>query len=341
MDGLVPPQQRDSIVGREQVEAQLRAAIDADALTNGWLIAGPKGAGKASLAYRIARALLDPAALARGDDLSMPAGARTFRLVAAGAHPDLFVAERRFDEKTQRYESEISVETIRKLTAFLSRTASMGGWRVAIVDTADDMNRNAANALLKALEEPPEKATLLLLAAQPGRLLATVRSRCRRLDLRAAPDATVAALAEREAGLAPGEAAAIARAAQGRPGYALALAAGEGGEAVAATAAFLDGAARGGDVSAVIGRLSGKTADERWEIFLPLMLESVGDAARRRARGEPAGAPFERADPGALAEAHGALSALAARGDGLNLDRGQLIASLARTLGRALQTSAA
>lgn len=341
MDDPVPPPQRERIVGREEVEAQLRAAIDAGALTNGWLIAGPKGAGKASLAYRIARALLDRKALSAPGELSMPAAARTFRLVASGAHPDLFVAERRYDEKAQRYESEISVETIRKLTAFLNRTASMGGWRVAIVDAADDMNRNAANALLKALEEPPAKATLLLLAAQPGRLLATIRSRCRRIDLRPVADETVASLLEDEAGLSPADAAALARAAQGRPGYALALAAGEGGEAIAAAEEFLQAAARGGDVSSVIGRLTGKAADARWEIFLPLMLESVGEAARHRARGEPARPPFERADPAMLAEAHAALTSLAARGDGLNLDRGQLVAALARTLHRALQASAA
>lgn len=335
------PQLRAAIVGRAEVEMRLRAAIDEGTLSNGWLIAGPKGAGKASLAYRIARALLDPAALSSANDLSMPSDARTFRLVANGAHPDLFLAARRYDEKLQRYETEITVETIRNLSAFLNRTASMGGWRVAIIDIADDMNRNAANALLKALEEPPAKTVLLLLSVQPGRLLATIRSRCRRINLRPVDAETIAALLEDEAGLSMQQAKELAKAAQGRPGYALSLAAGEGGEAVSAVSAFLNAAGGNGDVSSVVGRLTGKAAAERWEIFLPLLLESVGEAARRLARGETVGAPFGGANAPALVDTHRELAALAGRGDALNLDRAQLILALGRTLHNALRARAA
>lgn len=339
MDDLPTPSRRARSVGRSAVETQLRAAIEAAAFSHGWLITGPKGAGKATLAYRTARALLDPAALA-GPGLSMPEEGRAFRLVAGGAHPDLFVAERQYDEKADRMETEISVETIRRLTAFLNRTASMGGWRVAIVDTADDMNRNAANALLKALEEPPSKTTLLLLSAAPGRLLATIRSRCRRIALRPEADETIAGLVQSETALGPEDAARIAAAAHGRPGYALTLAAGEGGEAVAAADDFLRAAAATGDAAPLLSRLMGKSANERWEIFLPHLLGAISHAARRRARGEAAPAPFEKASPARLAETHRALTEFAGRGDGLNLDRGQLILAMGRMLHDAVREPA-
>lgn len=341
MSELILPQHRAKIVGRGDVEARLRAAIEEGALTNGWLIGGAKGSGKASLAYRIARALLEPSALAPGDDLSMSNDARAYRLIAGGAHPDLFVAQRRYDEKAQRYETDITVDTIRKLTSFLNRTASMGGWRVAIVDTADEMNRNASNALLKALEEPPEKAALLLLSAQPGRLLATIRSRCRRIDLRAVEDDVISTLLQDETDLSSEDAARLARASQGRPGYALSLAAGEGREAIAAAGDFLNASMRNGDASSVIGRLTGKAAAERWDLFLPFLLETISEAARRVAKGEKANPPFESASAPALVAAHRELTAFAGRGDALNLDRGQLILAMGRALHRTAKARAA
>ncbi len=341
MSDLILPQHRASIIGRNDIEAPLRAAIGEGALTNGWLIVGPKGSGKASIAYRIARALLEPSSLAPGDDLSMANDSRVYRLIASGAHPDLFIAERRYDEKTQRYETEITVDTIRKLTGFLNRTASMGGWRVAIIDTADEMNRNASNALLKALEEPPARATLLLLSAQPGRLLATIRSRCRRIDLRPVESDVISSLLQNEANLSSEDATRLAHASQGRPGYALALAAGEGREAIVAAGDFLNASVRNGDASSVINRLTGKAAAERWELFLPFLLETISEAARRTAKGENAIPPFEGANAAALVAAHRELAALAGRGDALNLDRAQLILAMGRTLHRALRAQAA
>ncbi|NWG71701.1 MAG: DNA polymerase III subunit delta', partial [Parvularculaceae bacterium] len=235
---MIAPHERHSITGRAEVEGALRAMLDAGSLSHGWLIAGPKGAGKATLAYRVARALLDPGSLGP-TGLDMAPDARGFRLIAARGHPDLFVAEKQFDEKNDRYASEITVETIRELSAFLSKTASQGGWRVAIVDTADELNRNAANALLKSLEEPPQKSVILLLADQVGRLLPTIRSRCRRIDLKPVPNDEVVGLLMSEVGLDGAAARAVAGIAKGRPGHALTLAAGEGTEAAALAEEFL------------------------------------------------------------------------------------------------------
>lgn len=329
------PRERERQIGRDALERGLAAQIRAGALSHGWLIVGGTGAGKATLAYRIARALLDPGA-STGETLSMPADARTFRLVAQGAHPDLFVAERRVDAKTERTATEISVDTIRELIAFMNRTAAFGGWRVAIVDTADDLNKNSANALLKILEEPPARSTLVLLTAAPGRLLPTIRSRCRRIELDAVAEPLIAAFVEAEAGVDAGTAARAAAASKGRPGYALALASGEGPEAVAAVDAFLAAAARDADVAVVAAALAGKSGDARWEIFRTLMLERLADAARSEASGVRA-RDLPGAPAGALVRAYHQLAELLARGEGLNADRSQLVAAAGRTLSRTLR----
>ncbi|MBY0423307.1 MAG: DNA polymerase III subunit delta' [Parvularculaceae bacterium] len=332
------PRERENQIGREALERKIAAQIREGALGHGWLVVGGPGAGKATLACRIARVLLDPEAR-RGDALDMPSDARAFRLVAQGAHPDLFVAERRVDAKTEKVSADIAVETIRELIGFMNRTAAFGGWRVAIVDTADDLNRNSANALLKILEEPPPRSTLLLLTAAPGRLLPTIRSRCRRIDLAAVAESEIAAFVEREAGVDAETAARVAAASDGRPGYALALATGEGPDAVAAVDAFLATAAQGGDFGGVAAALSGKAGDARWEIFRALVVERLAGAARAKAAGAP-GRDLDRAPAPALVRAYHQLSELLARGEGLNADRSQLVFAAGRILTRVLREAA-
>ena len=338
-DDLIPPRARASQIGRDALEKSLRAAMAGGGFSHGWIVAGPEGAGKATLAYRIARAVLDPKSLSNADTLDMPETARTFRLVGASAHPDLFVAERLWDEKKDKHQSEITVETIRKLTAFLNRTASGGGARVAIVDTADDMNRNAANALLKALEEPPPGALLLLLSATPGRLLPTIRSRCRRIDLPPLADEDVRQFLVSE-GVSLGDAENIAAHARGRPGYALTLAAGEGADAIRLAQAFLTAAQRGADISKIAGGVSGKAGDARWPVFLDTVLIGLSDAAREAAVAGRADG-FEGASAGALLDAWQALTQLSGRGEALNLDRAQLLQAMAYDLRAALSARAA
>ncbi len=336
---LMLPNERPDQIGREAVEHDLRGTIAGGALSHGWIIAGPKGAGKATLAYRIARAMLDPAALMNDHSFDMPPDNRTFRLIAQGAHPDVFIAERAWNEKTSRYQSDITVETIRKLTLFLNRTAALGGYRVAIIDSADDLNRNAANALLKALEEPPADTLLLLLSAAPGRLIATIRSRCRRIDLRPLEDPEIIALLKREE-LAEGEEAArIAAHAGGRPGYALTLAAGEGAGAITLADGFLGAARKGGEITQITSALAGKAGDAKWEIFKQAVLECLSDGALAAACGAALEGPLAGAAPASLLSAFEQLTILAERGDALNLDRSQLIAAMAYDLRAALATS--
>ncbi len=184
------PRANPLLRGHAAAEAQVAEAMRAGRLHHAWLITGPPGIGKATFAYRFARRLLKGAP--EGDSLEMPARDPLFRRVAAGSHADLLTIEREMNLKTKRMRTEIVVDDVREIPAFMHLTAAEGGWRVVVVDGAEDLNRNAANTLLKVLEEPPARAVLLLTCAAPGRLLPTIRSRCRRLRLGALGDADMA-----------------------------------------------------------------------------------------------------------------------------------------------------
>ena len=152
-----------------------------------------------------------------------------FRRVAAGAHADLHTVERAYDEKRRRMRTQIAVEDVRGISTFMSLTPAEGGWRVAIVDGAEEMNQSSANALLKILEEPPRRAILLLVCAAPGRLLATIRSRCRRLRLDPlAPEAMERLLSIYLPEQGADERGRLVTVAEGSPGRALLLAQEEG-----------------------------------------------------------------------------------------------------------------
>jgi len=159
-------------------------------MPHAWLIGGPSGIGKATLAYRMARFVLahpDPSAKAvkAAKSLAVADNHPVAQRIAAQAHPDLLVLERVVNEKTGKLFTVIRVEDVRQTVSFFGSTAGEGGWRVCIVDTADELqDPQGANALLKILEEPPRNALLLLVSHAPARLLPTIRSRCRRLMLR-------------------------------------------------------------------------------------------------------------------------------------------------------------
>ena len=157
-------------------------------MPHAWLLTGRAGIGKATLAYRFARFVMahpDPldAAVRQAADLAVAPDHPAARLVGVNAHPDLAIVRRTLNTNTKKLASETRVEDIRRATHLFETTASAGGWRVVIVDPADEMNRNAANALLKTLEEPPPRALFLLLSHAPGGLLPTIRSRCRMLQM--------------------------------------------------------------------------------------------------------------------------------------------------------------
>ncbi|MEJ0019869.1 MAG: DNA polymerase III subunit delta' [Acetobacteraceae bacterium] len=175
------PRANPRLAGHAAAEATLLEAMRTGRMHHAWLITGPDGVGKATLAFRFARRLL--AGVPDGDSLALDPSDPVFRRVAAGSHADLLTVERGYDEKRKRMRTQIAVEDVRRIGGFMSLTPAEGGWRIVIIDGAEEMNQASANALLKVLEEPPQRAVLLLVCGAPGRLLPTIRSRCRRLRL--------------------------------------------------------------------------------------------------------------------------------------------------------------
>jgi DNA polymerase-3 subunit delta' len=185
LEGFPHPRETRELFGHESAERELAASFAADRMHHAWMLTGPGGIGKATLAYRCARFALSPSKLrvAAGDGLAIPPDSVTAGQVRALSHPGLAVIRRAYDQKNKRFPATIPVDEVRELRSFLGRTADEGAWRVVVVDSADELNLNAANALLKVLEEPPKRVLFLLVVAQPQRLLRTIRSRCRTLEL--------------------------------------------------------------------------------------------------------------------------------------------------------------
>ena len=222
--GAPHPRFTTRLVGHAGAEAAMLAAYREGRLAHAWLIGGREGIGKATLAWRFARFVLanpDPTAAAARNarDLTVAADHPAARQLAALSHPDFALARREWNPKSKGFFSEIRVEDVRAALSMFHMSAAFGGWRIAIVDCADDLNPAGANALLKMIEEPPPRALILVVAHQPGRVLPTIRSRCRRLLLdRLTPseiEATIAGLGPPWEGVDPARVAQAAARADG------------------------------------------------------------------------------------------------------------------------------
>ena len=189
LDGFPHPRMTARLYGHAPKEAAFVECFASQRLHHGWLVSGPEGVGKATLAYKMAGFLLanvqDRDSLGHTLDVSETSSAS--RQVRALSHPGLLVLRRPYDAKAKRFKTEIPVDEVRRLRSFLNLTAAEGQYRVVLIDTADDLNASAANAVLKSLEEPPSRTVFILLSSSPGRLLPTIRSRCRTLDLSPLP----------------------------------------------------------------------------------------------------------------------------------------------------------
>ena len=227
IDEVPHPRITTKLFGHAAAEAALLAAYRSGRVPHAFLIAGPQGIGKATLAYRMARFVLahpDPSVreVAAAKSLAVDASNPVARRIAAQAQPDLLILERTFNDKGVLHK-QIAVDDIRRTVAFFGSTAGEGGWRVAIVDAVDELNRAGANALLKVLEEPPERALLLLVSHSAARVLPTLRSRCHILTLRPLADADVAQAAAAATGAEAGDPQVIAAAAAAEGSVARAL----------------------------------------------------------------------------------------------------------------------
>ena len=229
--GAPRPRETAVLFGHGTAERTFLAAWHSGRVPHAWLLGGEPGIGKATLAYRMARFVLahpDPAHGPGADTLAVDPAYPAARRVAAGSHADLLVLERTPDDRTGRMRTVITVDQVRRLSGFFGSTAGEGGWRVAVVDRADELKYpEACNALLKMLEEPPPRSLFLLVSQAPGRLLPTIRSRCRLMALRPLGQEDVVRAAAAALGAPPS--ADVVAAARGSVARAIALADGRAG----------------------------------------------------------------------------------------------------------------
>jgi DNA polymerase-3 subunit delta' len=272
------------IVGQDKAVGEFLGAWQAGTLHHAWLLSGPKGVGKATFARAAATRVLAEAAGRPVElpGLETPADHRIAHLVAAGSHPDLRVLERLENPKTGAMSRNISVDQVRGLGDLLGSTPFLSPWRAVVIDSADDLEKSAANALLKMLEEPPANCVFLLVSHAAGRLLPTIRSRCRRLDFGPLDDDAMTSLLETQLPkLSAAERSAVVARAGGSVGRALAYAALDLTKLQDAAMKILrDGDptnARRTDLAIELGR---KGAADRYAAFLDLVPSLIAARAR-------------------------------------------------------------
>lgn len=362
---ILHPRLNPDLIGHEAAERDYLGAWSGGRLAHAWLICGPRGIGKATLAYRMARhALTQIAEPAAADmfggpppptNLKMSPEHPIFKRVAAMGHGDFRSVERAWtDSKQTKRKTSIAIDDIREIGSFLSMTPSEGAWRTIVIDAADEMNPNSANAVLKVLEEPPKRALLFLVAHNPDRLLPTIRSRCRRLDLKPLSSQQVTILLNRyRPSLKPAEVASLSILADGSIGRALELD-DEGGVELF------------GDLMAILGDLPRLNITRlhalsekalRGDAFRTLtgllnwwLARMVALGARDALAGAPEVAPGERdlarrllsvAPPAAWADAWALIGHMAARAEAVNVDKKRMLLSILLSLEATAQGRAA
>ncbi|MCF8496218.1 MAG: DNA polymerase III subunit delta' [Alphaproteobacteria bacterium] len=316
-DSLAPPLAREArfCLGQDRAERILLENLISGRLPHGLIFSGPKGIGKAVTAFRLAKYILSRAP-SQPDTLDTDPLHPVVRRLTAGAHPDFMLVERAYDPIKNKAKDSVSVSEIRKIPSFLRMTASEGGWRIVIVDDADTMNRNAQNALLKSLEEPPPKALLILIAHRAGNLIPTIRSRTQTINFPTLQDSVIKDLLSRFAPtLSPEDRNVVAGLAQGSMGRALQLAE-QGGIDLLAR---ISEAPRGYPsynwpaLHALADEMARPGVDSGFLLFQNLFLQGLGELAGEAARGKSAqGSPlleafqplFRKVAPSRILELH-------------------------------------
>lgn len=341
IDGVPLPREQFALVGQEAAERELIDAYRSPRFHHAWLVGGQKGIGKATLAFRFARfALAHPdrfsPEVAAASSLAVPEGHIVSRQIAAGASPNVLHLRRPYNDKTKRFKTDLPVDEVRRTVSFYGTTASGQGLRICIVDAADDMNASSANALLKILEEPPANSLFFVLSHAPGRLLPTIRSRCRRLDLQPLDErAMTQALSGLGGSADPSAMADVARFAGGSLRSALLLLAGEG---LAVTQGFHNLAARLPRIDPVALHIfadlvSARGETDNWEAFLSV----ARDWMHAQLRGPDAGHASRLVR---WTEVWEKMGRAAADAEALNLDKKQVVIDVFRSLSEAMRMPA-
>jgi len=345
LEGFAHPRETETLYGHPHAEETLRQAFMSGRLHHAWLVTGPAGIGKATLAYRFARYLLKyptPHAAAATRTLHIPPEDPVFRRVAARGHANILTLRKPWNDRAKRFMTVLTADEVRRTHGFFGMKAGEGGWRICIVDTADDMNANAANALLKVLEEPPPQTVFFVLANHPGRLLTTIRSRCRKLALKPLRhDQLLAAVHGHLGHRADGDLEAVAKLAQGSVGRALVLAGGGGIDLYREMSGLISGLPKADipGIHALADKLARRTNAHAYAMFCEFLSDWLVRLVRQGAMALNAGDEVIAGETQVMArlaagtsldrwvEVWENMGRAVDRADALNLDRKQVILS--------------
>lgn len=323
--------------GLEAAERALLDSFRSQRLHHAWLIGGPAGVGKATLAWHFARFVLanaDSEAVARADTLAVRSDSAITKRLLAGGHGDLVVLERQWNEKTKKLFGDIRVDDVRQAFGMFQRASASGGYRICIIDSADDLNRSSANALLKLIEEPPPRSLFLIVAHKPGQMMPTLVSRTRRLHVPGLPPASVAAavraLGGKWSGIDQARLETAAARSNGSVGEALRLLHEQVIDLDGAVGALLTGLpavdwARVHRLADGVGM-----SDDRFDIVLRAVLDWLDRTVAERARAGTSPRGLVQ-----LAEGWDAIRTAAREAQSLNLDKRPLLLSVFGDLARA------
>lgn len=285
LDGAIAPSRNTQLFGHGEAANFLAQSWKSGKGHHAILLEGPEGIGKATLAFRFANHILSHEDQASAPDYLVEPDPQSIvsRQIASGASHNLLHLSRPFDEKTGKQKTAITVDEVRRAGHFLSQTPGGNGWRIIIIDPADDLNRNAANAILKILEEPPKRALFLVLSHAPGRLLPTIRSRCQPLRLSALDDASVLSVTDMLGiGLPAERRASLLTDAQGSISRLLKLVNYGGADVVDALDAVLS--TTGPAARKAMHKLADVLSQKDSEILFGFFLDHAGQTLRERAR---------------------------------------------------------